>query len=250
MPFVKGKWEEIKGPDYKTKFRVTKNDITLNYTLSRAVRDTYKVEFTIIIVPKALVKPEEQIDREVYKNSLKEAILANIDNVDRKYMKLHDFNGRKAVFYFDWRTWFKDAIKGKPRTYLSKFQRVVDFKKRIPRMIAYQTASSYFPDFLTKKFKEFIIKKRLIKPWLSKVIPQKFFNQIRGKLENMYDYDYDIQHNRMIIKLKTPYILGFAYAVGKSVDKLKNDKRRSYMGVDFRKNIKSNMKKMRVLGLK
>ena len=78
MPFVKRKWEQIKGPDYKTKFRVTKNDITLNYTLSRAVRDTYKVEFTIIIVPKALVKPEEQIDREVYKNSLKEAIVYEV----------------------------------------------------------------------------------------------------------------------------------------------------------------------------
>lgn len=258
MPFKKGFWIEEDtniAPKYKDRVSVTKNDVTLHWLQSKSVKDTYKVEYTLTIVPDALVEPKDQLKgNEVTKTSLKNAIIANINPYDRDYMKLHDYSTNKATFYFDYKKWFKDALRGViPKTHFSTYQRIVDFKKRIPRMIATQMTADYFSQFMERRFKEYIIKKHLVRTWLEKILPRNFSRSIRAKIENIFDYDYDIQNNRMLINIKTPYLLGIMYALGQVGKKVKNPKFKAnnHYGADFSKSVKrniSNFKDMKTPG--
>lgn len=208
------------------KLKLTKNDITLNFALSRSTFDGYKIIYTIQIHPMKMVIAGQQIRAsQIDMPSLKEAIINNIDTFDIKYLTLKKFDTITCEFYFDFDKWFREATNGiKPRIFLSKFDQEFRLKIQPPKVIMFDIGRNDFFQYITNKFKKFIINSNKEKLWLGHILPQDFQKSINIKLANCFDYSYDYQMNRFIVQLKSVYVIGVSYAIGMAIKEIKNRK--------------------------
>jgi len=208
------------------KYNLKKNDITLQFVLARPTGNTYKIRYLISIHPVAFTSQMQQIRAsQINMVSLHDAIIDSIDAYDRKYMVLKYFDTLKCEFEMNFEKWFNDAVEGiSPRTYLSRFDQEYRLKIQPPKMIMFDSLRTQFFDFLAVKFKEHLVKKNKDTLWMGKLLPKDFQKSVNVRLANLFDYEYDYQMNRMIVRLKTVYVIGVAYAVGMAVDEIKKSK--------------------------
>jgi len=208
------------------KIELGKNDIVLTFVLSRTSFDGFKILYTIRIQPMRMVMSGTQIRAsQIDKESLKQAIIENIDPSDIKYMTLKKFDTTTAEFHFEFDKWFEEATRGiKPQTYISKFDQEFRLKIQPPKVIMFDIGRNDFFGYIADKFKKWIIAKNKEKMWLGPILPKEFQRFVNVKLANCFDYTYDFQFNRFIVQLKTVYVLGVSYAVGMAINEIKNRK--------------------------
>jgi hypothetical protein len=210
-------------PQLNQKIKLTKNDITIQFVLSRVTQQGYKIRFTVSLHPTKQIFSGIQIRAsQIDMVSLHDAILNNIDPFDKKYVTLKEFDTMKCEFFFNFDAWFKDATNGvSPRTYLSNFNQEYKLKIQPPKMILFDIMRSMFFDYITKQFKEFIVKKNHDKKWFGSLLPKEFQKKTNVRLANMFDYQYDYMNNRFLISLKTIYILGASLLIGTGIKEIK-----------------------------
>jgi len=209
------------------KIKLKKEDVSLQFVYSRPANNNYTIRFIVQLHP---VLP--QIFSNIISNqirasqinmiSLHDAILANIDEKDRKYITLTSFDTLKCDFNFNFDKWLNDTLNGvSPKTYISKFDQEYKLKIQPPKIIMYDIMRINFFNFISKKFKEYIQKKNYDKKWFGPLLPKNWQKKINIKLSNMFDYDYDYMNNRFIVKMKSFYILGGAMLIGIAYKEIK-----------------------------
>lgn len=182
------------------KIVLSRFDITLLFANAGEIDNTYKVQYLITIKPQIRAS-------NINKESLKKAILANIPIGDEKYMYLKYFDTYKVIFYLNFNKWFIDTMKNYTvKSSISKFEKTYKFKVVPPRMIAFDVMQTPFANFLTKKFKKYIMEKKQEKKFLISFLPDSLVNKLKTKIVNMYDYEYNLQFNEMNCKMKSIYI--------------------------------------------
>lgn len=202
-----------------TKTKLSKNDITLEFILSRLTQEGYKIRFLVRIMPMALNGLQS---KNIDMVSLHDAIIANIDSFDKKYVTLKSFDTLKCEFVFDFNKWFKDALKDvTPKTYFSKFNQEYRLKIQPPKMILFDTMRSLFFDYITKEFKNYIVKNNKDKKWFGHLLPSEFQKRVNVRLANMFEYEYDYMNNRFLINLKSVYVIGASMLTGFALKEIK-----------------------------
>ncbi len=227
------------------KIKLEKNDIVLNFVLSRSTFDGYKIIYTIRMQPMKMVMAGIQIRAsQIDMISLHDAIIQNLDPFDAKYMTLKKFDTLTCEFFFEFDKWFSDATNGiVPRTYISKFDQEFRLKIQPPKVIMFDIGRNDFFGYIADKFKKYIINKNKEKLWLGHLLPKDFQKYVNAKLANCFDYTYDYQQNRFIVQLKTAYVLSVSYAVGMAINKISNKKSKEKFSDRVEKNSKLFNKK-------
>ncbi len=208
------------------KIKLEKNDIVLNFVLSRSTFTGYKILYTIRIQPMKMVMAGVQIrSSQIDNESLKEAIIANIDPFDIKYMDLKKFDSTTCEFDFNFDKWFDEATKNiQPKTYISRFDQEYKLRIQPPKVIMFDIGRNDFFNYISDKFKKYLITKNKEKMWLGPLLPKDFQKFVNAKLANCFSYTYDYQFNRFIVQLKPVYVLSVSYAVGMAINAIKSGK--------------------------
>lgn len=237
----------ISQQQFVKKIQIKRNDISLQFLLSKEGNDTYRVVYIVNINPRVkLQDPSMSLSpRNIDMESLRNAIIKNINPYDKKYMVLKIFDTRKAEFHLDTDKWFKDATTGlNPKTHYSKFDRAFKLKQAIPKMILQDFTRIQWGKFVIRKFKEWMEKQRKEAKFFKYLIPENLRSKIRQKIRNMFDWQYDIQTNAVVAKLKPIWIMALIYATGTAFRKLKksdlrNRSKKEMFATKVKKNIKS-----------
>lgn len=229
---------------FAKKIELRKKDIALTHLLSKDLGKTYKVVFLINIYPPMNIGPNLKITpRTVNMISLKKAILGNIKNYDLKYMKLINFDTQKAEFHFDLDKWLGDATSGlKSSTAISKFARTFKFKVAPPRMIMEDMLRDEWGKFILKHFKKYIEDKNKGKDYFKHLLPKEIKGKMKKRIVNMFEWQYDIQWNRVTATLKSVWILALLFAISTSVDKLTKYDMKGSKKELFADRVKKNLK--------
>ena len=208
------------------KIKLEKKDVILTFVLSRSTFTGYKILYTIRIQPMKMVMMGIQIRAsQIDMESLKQAIIENIDPFDMKYMNLKKFDTITCEFEFDFDKWFADATKNiQPQTFVSKFDQEYKLRIQPPKVIMFDIGRNDFFKYIAEKFKKYIINKNKEKMWLGPLLPKDFQRYINVKLSNCFDYTYDYQFNRFIVQLKSIYVIAVSYAVGMTLNSIKDRK--------------------------
>lgn len=232
---------------YDSKIKLNKNEVNLQFLEAKDSGGTFKLHYIVQINTKGRkLDPKKQLSpATIEMETLRDGIIARIPAYDREYLVLKRFDDRKAFFEFNHEKWLKDATKGlKPRTHFSKFDREFRFKKQIPREIRKDRVSLRFEKFLTRKFLDWLEanpSKR--KSYLEYLLPKKEQRQLRIKFQNMFDWYYDSQWNKMVAKLKSVYIVALLYATGAIVKRLSqsniNHSQKELFATKVKRNIKT-----------
>lgn len=247
MPFMNGIWvdPEIPQQDLPDKIQLTERDISLSSIQANESMGDFVCVFSVITTNPNYNFNDRATLLRLDKNSLKNAIEKSIPVYDQKYMVLIKWDMNKAKFKFNYNKWLKDALgNAKPHTSLSKYEKKLMLKTKLPRVIAFANSTEYVGEFIIKKFLEFT-SDRKFNFWFDKLIPKQISSKIRTKIRNMFDYNYDIQKNNIIIRLKPEFILGILYALGQEQNLRKNLNRNPYVKIDFTKKVKDNVKRFK-----
>lgn len=241
----------IRQQKFVEKIKIDRTDVSLQFLLGNNATDTYRVVYIVNLNPGIRLKdPSITLSpRNINMESLRNAIIANIRPYDKKYMVLKTFDTRKAEFHLDTDKWFKDATTGlNPKTHYSKFDRAFKLKIAPPRMILQDFIRKYWGEFVIKQFKKWLEVQKKEAKFFKYLIPENLRSKIRQKIRNMFDWQYDIQSNTIVAKLKPIWILALVYATGSAFRKinksdLKNRNKKEMFSVKVKKNIKSFDKK-------
>lgn len=158
---------------------------------------------------------------------LQSKIMGKVEQKDLKYIKLKEFSTSRVVFVFDIDSWLDDALRNVTgRVYLSKYDK--EFKLRIqpPAMVRYYGIRIEFSRYVANYFKEYAKKKPQQRNVLFNIIPKSYENVVRTHVSNMFDYEYDFQSNRIIVRLKTIFLTGLIYASFALTDKKLNSRQK------------------------
>lgn len=187
------------------KIALAKNNVSLQFYFASATNLGYKSSFIVHINTPAIGQIRaSQIDMD----SLKQAIWDNVDDYDKQYTELRFFSTNKAEFYFDWKKWINNAFKDiELKKEFSIFNRRLMFKIRLPQMIRFDSIRNGFCDFIERKMREKITADRLEKKKFIPFLPKKLIEALDKKVENLFDYTYDMTGNMLIIKLKPQIVL-------------------------------------------
>lgn len=238
----------IKAPFPPGKQSILKADVNMTFLLAQDLGRVYKVVYALSIITKTQRLAPQTILTPSMINmfSLRNAILANVSEYDKKYMELIKFDTMKVEFYFKHEKWFEDALRGtQPVTELSRFSRTFKLKVRVPGMIFHDFTSIPFEKFIIRKFREYMEKKRTAAKWFRHLFPTEMRQRLQRSLATrMFNFNYDIQWNTVKITLKPLYILGLIYAIGLVAKKLsKRDIESSYKRGMFAIQVKKHLKK-------
>jgi len=198
------------------KHQISNKEVSLTFLNARQVADTYKIEFAVSISFQSFDNGElsrrlsaSNIDMK----SLENAIWSNIDSYDKDFLILKDFSTNKATFYFDYDKWFKDSISNSSSNLsMVKFSKEISFSKRVPKIIMYDIMRENFSGFLENRFKKYVIDKKLDQKWFRNLMKDRKF---RSKIANLFNYDYDIQFNKITMSLKPQYVMMFLFGLSK-----------------------------------
>jgi len=156
--------------------------------------------------------------------ALKKAILDNVSAYDKNYMILDVHDTRRAIFRFDHEKWLRESVSDtNTKTKLTRFARTFRMKKTVPSMIMYDPLRSYFGPFMLRKFKEYMEKGNKGARWFKHLLPDTARSRMRGRIRNMFDWEYDFQWNVITATLKPIYIMAIIYAVGVMTKQLRKE---------------------------
>lgn len=215
--------QTISSPSYKKEIVLNRNNVRLNFLLARVSQGKWKIRFIVELrLSGNQINPMKQVRAStVNMASLKKAILDNVSSYDLKYIDLDYFNTNTAEFYFDHEKWLKDATANlTPRTHMSKFDREFKLKKKLPSMITTTYTSPDLQKLIVNAFKDWLEKSKKENDFFKYLIPRTQRSKIRTKFRNMFEWEYDIQWNKIIATLKSIYIMALLYAVGEGISKL------------------------------
>lgn len=237
--------QNVPSLDYSGKIFITKNDVNLTPMISREAMGFYQMHYIVQIN----LKPHQadpgfslrasQIDLV----SLRTAILSNIKPYDLRYVILHSFDTRGAIFRFNHDAWLRDATsRMRVTTHFSRFDRSFKFNLKLPRMIMTDFTLATFEPFLQRRFIDWLESSRKEAQYFRALIPDNVRRNIRTKLRNMFEWSYDSQWNEVVARLKNIYILALLYATGTMVEKLRasnniSRNQRQLFAKDVEKNI-------------
>lgn len=226
------------------KIKLVKNNIKLQFYYAGQNQYGYKCAFIVHIITPQYNPMFTQIRAStIDMNSLKQAILDNVDPYDRKYMMLNNFSTNKAEFYFNWEKWVADAMRGvEPKKYNSIFSRSIKMGAPTPRMILSDSIRSGFVKFIQKRLKDYFLRRKLAKRFLIPILPKDILDKIRMSVYNIYDYEYDIQYNTLFIKLKSEFVIAATLLLGKTIKDLKKQKVDFNNPDFFTASVKNNLK--------
>lgn len=206
---------DVRG-NFPDKHKISEKELSMTFLNARQVADTYKLEFSLSLsfqtfdngsISKKLTA--SNIDMK----SLREAVWDKIDRYDKEYLTLKDLSTNKATFYFNYEKWFDDSIKDKRSNMsLAKFSKEISFSKRVPKIIMYDMMRENFGEFIENRFKKYIIDKKLDKKWFRNIMKDRKF---RAKVANIFNYDYDMQFNKITMSLKPQYIMMFLFGLSR-----------------------------------
>jgi hypothetical protein len=240
MPFINGIWVDPPKPLIDS-IKIAPKNVTLNFIRANDINKEYKITFAVTVMSHEHDFNSPSVASKIDMNSLKQAIMSNVYERDREYVILESFTFRFATFKFLWRKWFKDSLAGvNPHTHFSKFERVFSLKRQLPRMMIYHF-SPYTGQFMVNRFRELTSENKMHN-WFDGFIPKEYQQKINIKLSNMFDYQYDNQYNRMVLRLKSIYILGILFALGHAVN-VAQQQRQPYIRVDFENKVRGKVKK-------
>ena len=231
---------------FNEKLKLTKGEVKISFLLAAPTNGTYKVVFIVNVYPKGRMKDPSIIvsPRNLDMQSLRNAIIANIKEYDKQYMILKEFDHRKAIFHLDGKKWFKDTTQNlTPRVHFSKFDRSFKLKKAPPRMIMMDFGRDQFGKFVVKNFKNWLEDSRKEANYFRYLMPESMRNKMRGKIRDMFDWNYDIQLNTITARLKPVWIIALLYATGEAVkqmniNQVKNKSKKELFATKVKKNIK------------
>jgi len=210
------------------KIKLNKKDVTLIFSSSRDIGNTYKLEFIVNILcfnefNKSLTMAN------IDSISLKKAINNNLSNLDKNYMDLVFFNTKKAVFYLKTDEWLKDAllnVKGVKK--LHTYNLVFKLKVKKPDLLFHDPMSNEWEKFIVRKTKAWFNKPSREKKFLSCMFPKELRNEIKIKLNNMFDWEYDEYNNSIVARLKGIWIMAIIVAVTEVTKKMDINKRKNF----------------------
>lgn len=229
------------------KIKLRPQDINLSLLLTNETMEGYKIVFIVAINSKsALSDPSKIISpSNVDKISLRDAILANIAPLDKKYMILKDFDTVKATFYFDVDRWIKDTMaQVNPVVKFSQFSKTFKFRIPLPPMIMKDAVRLALPKFLIKKFKKYIANNSNSVKWFRHLFPKGIRMTVSEALPERFDYNYDYQTNSITLNLKSFWISALLYALtqfSKIMKERKDQKKFSNPGNFFAVKVKNYM---------
>lgn len=239
MPFINGIWVDDIKPETDP-IIITPSMVAINHTQSFDSGGDWVLHFSTIIYSAKYNFNDPATRRRIDKPSLKKALAGKIRDTDKPYFSVKEFTGNRVVYVFHAEKWLKDAMTGiQPRSHLSKFEKAFSFKKSVPTLIM-NNQQGYFDKFIIRKFKK-VTSDRKFDGWFKGFLTRELDRKIKQRVENMFDYSYDFQTNKMVLRLKTVYILGILYAVGETADAAKNN-RQPFVKIDFTKKVKGKAK--------
>jgi len=198
------------------KLEVRKTDVTLQFSNSKDIGSTYKVEYFVHVSPKKnLEDPSKELTmRNVDSTSLKKAIIDNIKKKDEEFMDLVSFDTTKAVFHLKLDKWIKSATTGLKGTKdIKNFSINFKLKEQIPPMIKKDILRTEWDDFLVRKIKQWVSEKKNRESRLLNVIfPKQIVKNINQRLYNMFDWSYDSRWNKVEAKLKSVWTVALVYS--------------------------------------
>ena len=232
-------------PQRQVKIVLRKQDVKISFLLARPVGGKYKIEYIVTIIPSVREKNPSVLlnPLTVDMNSLKQAIIQNLDSYDRGYLEIGEFDTAKAIFYVSER-YYADMFRSiTVSTTFSSFRRDFKFGKRLLRVIAYDPIHS-FDDFLLKKFLEYMKKNHKDALWFKLLLPEQMRKRYRGRTRILFDWNYDPTLHKITATLKTIYIIAIIYATGSMLKKMNNNATLSYSDQKlFSDKVKGNLKK-------
>jgi len=206
----------------KQKIKIQKNDINLQFLLANDIGKTYRLLFIVIINYSTLMKDYslQPSVSDIDLISLKTAILENIDPYDRKYMILSKFTTVEAEFLFDVEKWLTDATRGiQPRTFLTKFAKEFRLKVAPPKMIMFDELRNIWCKFIARKFREWAERHNRYNLFFKLLVPEFLRKKMKNKINDMFTWEYDVQWNRMIVKMKSFWIVAILFGFGAMIVK-------------------------------
>jgi hypothetical protein len=231
------------------KIVLTKKNVRLQYYFSGENQYGYKVSFIVHIEapPSNNSNYNQTRASTIDMDSLKQAILDNLDPSDLTYMTIANYSTNKVEFYFNVDKWVNDAFKNiEIKKYMSIFNRAVKFRIKLPKMILSNSLMIYFSKYLQKRIKDYIVKKRLERNLLISILPKEILNKIRYAIYNIFDYEYDAQWNALYIKLKSVFIIGMTVLLSSTIKNIKKQKidfnNPNYFEVAVKESLKNNSK--------
>jgi len=219
------------------KVKLFKNNITLVPIISKDTGKLYKMNFMLnIYLPKKYDINTKLSPRNVNMIFLKNAILNNISDYDRKYMSLSYFDTKKATFIFEKDKWMKDAVNNlSSKKELSKFSRSFKLKIAPPRMILQDMSSEYWGKYILRHFKKYVDDKKKGKEFFRYLIPKEMAKKLERKMANMFDWNYNIQTNKITAVLKSFWVLAIMYSAAKVSKKIIN--KEAFFNAKVKKNL-------------
>jgi hypothetical protein len=155
------------------------------------------------------------------KNKLKQKLEAFIKPTDKKYIKLSEFTHMRSVYIFNIEEWLNDCFKNiKIEAFNSSWDRVAKLKIIPPHMVRIFAMRLDIEKYIGTYFKTYIGKHPVLRKDLIKHIPQSAFKIFNLKEENLFDFVYEYNSNRIIGRLKPQYVGIIILAI----TKLKNNK--------------------------
>lgn len=187
-------------------------DVMLTFINAKVSNGKYSFLFMNSLISKDIVGNGIRASK-VDMRKLQSKIMSKVDTKDLKYIKLREFSTSRVVFVFDIDSWLDDALRNSiGRVYLSKYDKEFRLKIQPPTMVRYYGIRVEFSRYVASYFKEYARKKPQQRNTLFSIIPKSYENIIKTHVANMFDYEYDFQSNRIIVRLKTIYLTGLIFA--------------------------------------
>lgn len=235
MPFINGIWVEPEKP-LPDSIKIERSNVALSHIQSNDSKGDWIVTMGVIIYSAKYDFNQPAFARRIDRVSLKKALFNSLSEYDKNYFVIDSFGGRIVKFRFLWKKWLNEALNGvQPRSHASKFEKDFSLNRRVPSLIS-NNSFGYFGDFLIRKFKK-MTSDRKFDRWFKGFLTRELQRKISQHTENMFEYEYNPQQNKITARLKNVYILGILYAVGNSIDTTKRNKQ-PFVKVDFNKKVK------------
>jgi len=241
MPFINGIWVEPEEPRTDS-IEITPSMLSLSHVQSVDSGGDWIVTMGVILFSAKYDFNQPADARRIDRVSLKKALHNSLDNYSQKYFVIQSFSSKIVRFRFLWKKWLNEALMGvSPRSHISKFEKTFSLKRKVPDLIAHNH-TTYFGDFIIRKFRKMVSSRRFDR-WFKGFLSRELQRKIRIHTENMFEYEYNFQTNKIIARLKTVYVLGILYAVGETIKYQRNSNKQPYVKVDFKKKVKGKANK-------
>lgn len=225
--------------------KVKYSEIKLSFLYSKVEDVGFCIYYLINLSPRINPTRDPGFYSRIDKIAFKKALEENVRPQDRKYMKVDEFDFGKVKIRFDIDNFLKDCnITG--RTHLSSLDRVFTVNNQIPSCIRIDTMTKFaFEEYFLKEFKK-KIKRDFEAKHFTYLFPLKYLNGF-SNLMDLFNWNYDLQYNKVTARMKTIYILAFLFSVGKISSNIRKEQISSNSKrVEFSDRVHKSLKKFDV----